>query len=105
MADPPPPGLPPAGWYADPEMVDTQRYWDGQQWTEHRAPGTPERAKSGDGGGLEVAGWITAVFFPIVGLIIGIVLASQGKKNGIWIVVASLAVMTIGTLLIVAGSA
>jgi hypothetical protein len=33
------------------------------------------------------------------------VLASQGKKNGIWIVVASLAVMTIGTLLIVAGSA
>lgn len=26
------------GWYPDPEMVGTQRYWDGGQWTEHRAP-------------------------------------------------------------------
>ena len=29
---------PPPGWYPDPEMVGTQRYWDGSQWTEHRAP-------------------------------------------------------------------
>lgn len=28
----------PAGWYADPEMVDTQRYWDGKEWTQQRAP-------------------------------------------------------------------
>jgi hypothetical protein len=27
-----------AGWYADPSMVDTQRYWDGERWTDYRAP-------------------------------------------------------------------
>lgn len=26
------------GWYPDPEMAGTQRYWDGSQWTDHRAP-------------------------------------------------------------------
>ena len=25
-----------AGWYDDPEMVNTRRYWDGSAWTEHR---------------------------------------------------------------------
>lgn len=31
-------GGPPAGWYPDPEQAGQQRYWDGTQWTEHRAP-------------------------------------------------------------------
>ena len=30
----------PAGWYADPDDAGQQRYWDGQVWTEHRAPNT-----------------------------------------------------------------
>lgn len=29
---------PQAGWYPDPEDSTQQRYWDGQQWTDHRAP-------------------------------------------------------------------
>ena len=29
----------PAGWYPQPD--GQQRYWDGQQWTENFAPGTP----------------------------------------------------------------
>jgi hypothetical protein len=29
----------PAGWYPQPD--GQQRYWDGQQWTEHLAPGVP----------------------------------------------------------------
>jgi hypothetical protein len=33
-----PPERHPPGWYPDPELVDTVRYWDGQAWTEHRAP-------------------------------------------------------------------
>lgn len=32
----------PAGWHPQPD--GRQRYWDGQQWTEHFAPGTPEAA-------------------------------------------------------------
>jgi hypothetical protein len=27
---------PAAGWYDDPEMVNTRRYWDGEKWTQHR---------------------------------------------------------------------
>jgi hypothetical protein len=33
-----PPAHPPASWYPDPEHAGWQRYWDGQAWTEHRAP-------------------------------------------------------------------
>jgi len=33
---------PPAGWYPHPSMANTQRYWDGERWTDHIAPqGTP----------------------------------------------------------------
>ena len=37
-AAPPPPQLPPAGWYPDPTALGTLRYWDGRAWTEHTAP-------------------------------------------------------------------
>lgn len=38
MTAPPPPSGVPAGWYPDPELSSTLRYWDGGQWTEHRSP-------------------------------------------------------------------
>lgn len=58
--------LPAAGWYPDPEHAGQQRYWDGQQWTEHRAPmadagppqwaanagGTPAWSGAAAGGGM-----------------------------------------------------
>jgi hypothetical protein len=28
-----PPTLPPPAWYPDPSGAETQRYWDGRQWT------------------------------------------------------------------------
>lgn len=31
----------PAGWYSDPDGSGGQRYWDGNSWTQHRAPATP----------------------------------------------------------------
>lgn len=33
----PPPALPPAGWYPDPDESSRQRWWDGSKWTEHRS--------------------------------------------------------------------
>ncbi|WP_293048815.1 DUF2510 domain-containing protein [Mycobacterium sp.] len=33
------PTHPPADWYNDPEHAGTERWWDGQRWTEYRRPG------------------------------------------------------------------
>jgi Domain of unknown function (DUF4041)/Protein of unknown function (DUF2510) len=30
--------LPAPGWYPDPQVAGTLRYWDGSQWTEHTSP-------------------------------------------------------------------
>ena len=32
---------PEANWYLDPQDPKQLRYWDGQQWTDHRAPLPP----------------------------------------------------------------
>lgn len=37
----------PAGWYPDPDQVQTQRYWDGEAWTDQRAPLPPPAARTG----------------------------------------------------------
>lgn len=46
---------PEPGWYLDPERRDTQRYWNGAAWTEHRKPthgamGPAPAFSSGSGG-------------------------------------------------------
>lgn len=35
---PPPTTAPAAGWYPDPEAPGSQRYWNGESWSESRAP-------------------------------------------------------------------
>lgn len=40
-----------AGWYRDPSMENTQRYWDGTQWTEHVQPLHPPAPQGFQGGG------------------------------------------------------
>jgi Protein of unknown function (DUF2510) len=35
VQSPPPSGQTPAGWYPEVDGGARQRYWDGQQWTEH----------------------------------------------------------------------
>ncbi len=39
------PSSPPAAWYPDPVDATQRRYWDGQQWTEHREPATTEQSQ------------------------------------------------------------
>ena len=80
----------PPGWYPDPKMARTQRYWDGQRWSEHVAPAAmhavgPTRQPFSQG--AEVVGWLTAIFMPIVGAIIGIVMLSKGHSRGIAMII------------------
>lgn len=35
------PRVVPPGWYPDPKMAGTQRYWDGEAWTDGIAPLAP----------------------------------------------------------------
>ena len=44
----------PAGWYDDPEHAGQHRYWDGDQWTEHRAPKEPPPAGGRPGSAWQV---------------------------------------------------
>lgn len=39
---------PPPGWYDDPDMVDTVRYFDGEFWTDKVAPASSHRVDEGD---------------------------------------------------------
>lgn len=64
--------LPNAGWYVDPNDSQTNRYWDGQQWTESRAPrfhpspsATPSAtpiARTAISPGARAAGWTMTAF-------------------------------------------
>jgi hypothetical protein len=36
--------VPPAGWYADPSGAPGHRWWDGQAWSAHFAPASPQPA-------------------------------------------------------------
>jgi len=70
---------PAAGWYDDPTMVNTRRYWDGTQWTQHRQemPAPAARAPVPAVVEEKPSNWINAAYLfafllPVVGLIIGI---------------------------------
>lgn len=92
----------PAGWYQDANNPALQQYWDGQQWTDARRP-TPEPDKGSTA--LVVVGYITAVFLPIVGFILGIVLLVRRQTgHGLAVFLISIAVGVAGCALFV-GSA
>lgn len=60
---------PPPGWYPHPDMADTQRYWDGEKWTEV-APMLPRPPSSGAASGL-----LTALL--LAGTVLGLILSQQ----------------------------
>jgi hypothetical protein len=99
-------GMASPGWYPDPGGTGAQRYWNGREWTSDTRPADP--SSYGHWSGPQrlhhreiVIGWITAVFFPPVGAIIGIrLLRTEERKHGIWMIVVAALVLT----LIVLGS-
>lgn len=101
---PPPPVATPAGWYADPHDPGAHRYWDGSQWSEWTDRNYSSKALGGkenpNNDTLAVVGWITAVFLPIVGLVIGIVLNSRDDQRGTWIMVTSAVFIALGLLIV-----
>jgi hypothetical protein len=59
--------------------------------------------------GLVVAGYLCALFVPIVGLILGVVAVKKhngtGTHHGPWIIAASVASFALSVLILTAGSA
>jgi uncharacterized RDD family membrane protein YckC len=76
----------PAGWYPDPDPEQPepkgQRYWDGQQWTEHvqPAPGQPLPAAP-YGGGYGQGGYGSA---PYAGVQVGRATTPDGEELSGW---------------------
>lgn len=85
MDDLAPPTMP-AGWYPDPKMADTQRYWDGERWSDHVAPANAAPAADLEArrqsSNLETWGWLGAIFLTPVGFVIAIVMMSRGQSAG-----------------------
>jgi len=95
MADTPAPG-----WYPDPENLGQLRYWDGQQWTEHRSAQTsstppPQQQWQASGYGQpaqKVDPWlwqsiVATVLCCLPAGVVGIVFASQANSamaSGNW---------------------
>ena len=117
---------PPPDWYPDPENAGMLRYWDGNQWTEHRAPATPQPPPTQvqpppapqaweyaqphpqaqrSSTGLIVGGWIGVLLFPLAGLICGIILLTRGEQgHGIAITVLSALFIVVAIIVISAGN-
>lgn len=75
-----------AGWYTDPEGSGHLRWWDGTQWTKQYSPaasaGASPRQADPANNGLAMVGFITAILIPVVGFVIGLVLAGKSDRRG-----------------------
>ena len=94
------PTQPAPGWYHDPQLAQTLRYWDGAGWTEHRSP-APVPGYPAPGAGYPpvgfahsvpqqqsmTGGYVLAVLLPVVGLIYGI---AKWRVGGAPVVAASI---------------
>jgi hypothetical protein len=101
----------PAGWYPDPDQVQTQRFWDGSAWTDQRAPLTDEPKAGSDDDYINVevtpaiigvlAGIIVtvvAVFLPFVdtkGVPVGSNTLIQNTEGVVLLVLAVTALLTL----------
>ena len=84
----------PAGWY--PQADGRQRYWDGEKWTEHLAPGSQQAAATTGGGAFAGAGtgavavpggsatrpWFKKKRFIIPGGLVGLIILGSALSGG-----------------------
>jgi Domain of unknown function (DUF4190)/Protein of unknown function (DUF2510) len=114
-APPPPPyQKPPAGWYPDPERPG-QRYWDGDQWTEHWTPPAPDvgyaQAQAPRGtNGFAIASLVLGILWiywigSILALVFGYVAksqidGSQGRQGGRGMAIAGIVLGWIGVAIL-----
>lgn len=69
-------GQQPPGWYPDPYAPQMMlRFWNGQEWTDQSTP----RPRPPDDTALQVIGWMAALVFPIVGIVIGVIVSTKGN--------------------------
>lgn len=79
----------PAGWYPHPSMAATQRYWDGQAWTDHVAPATagPATAPGATHVSTELRNWIGTLIIggalALVGFLMSGEPAMEDAGNGL----------------------
>ncbi len=82
----------PPGWYPEPNGV-FQRFWDGQQWTQHTAPYAPARPANSEATvTVPVIAGTVAVVLVIVGMICNNQSVSVAQGSGIVWVGAALAI-------------
>lgn len=72
----------PPGWYPDPEHPGAQRYWDGSQWTENRAPGAaPKLPTNGKATASLVLGILGLAILYVIGPILALVFGHMAKNE------------------------
>lgn len=76
------------GWYPHPQRAGLLRYWNGRRWTEDTAPDpaaipvtSQQPQPKAERGDLVASGYLTALLFPFIGFIIGIILIIKGKTD------------------------
>lgn len=78
---------PPAGWYPNPDVPGTQRYWDGSQWTSHVSPPQPLPSPAPKSGSSLKWVWILGGILLLVLVLVGgcvaaVVAVSSGVREG-----------------------
>ena len=97
----------PAGWYPDPHGSPSQRFWNGAEWTSHFTAPAPQvqfvapQPVVSTRDPLTTAGWVTAILMPIVGFIIGIIMAARGERypgnSGVAIIIVAVVCFVVWT--------
>ena len=101
----------PPGWYPSSGVM---RYWNGLEWTDETRPlptpvhvqqPVPVQQPEEHPGGIVVVGYITAALIPLIGFILGIVVATRPakatSKHGAWIIVISIVAFIIWVAILV----